>query len=111
MVYLEDNRTELTIPAKGSVEIRVDFIDGEVCFAQGKSWLECVPCEAGLEVDGDAFVCPSCENKVTSGEVNVLACEYIEAIRASFCEPSPPKRRGRLWRFIHWFRKSEEPKA
>lgn len=111
MAYLEECRDKLTIPAREAVEIRVDFTDGEVVFPDGRAWMECIPCEAELAFVPFGMECPSCGNQVTAEEMRRLAEDYIAAIRARLCEPSPQKRRGRLWRFIHWFRRNGESKV
>ena len=112
MAYLEEKRKELTVPAAGALEIRVDFhpLPGEE--AAGAVWIQCLSCDREVAPipERQLFECPECGYNTTRAEIVELAQRQIERIETVLGVPRRRKK-GLLWRFIGLFVRKKRQKT
>jgi len=105
VAYLEENRSDMVIPAEGCVEIRRDVENLDTVFGYG-IYLQCMPCGTEFIENSSRslFECEACGYTVTGAEANALATNYVRAISSVFViQKEEKKRRGILWRFTDLF--------
>ena len=106
-----DQRHLMKFSAVNQVEIRVGFLDAQETAIEGSAWFQCIPCCRELVINPQRrlFECPECGYELTPGEVSELCDRHVAAIERTFgclrpakAEAQKARKRGVLWRFIHW---------
>ena len=103
MAYLVSNRSNFTIPADGTVDIRIELV-GDTKY-DANVWLQCIPCgdEREERKDKSMLECPSCGYEITLRETDLLATKHVDALRDRFNIQEKKPTRGFLWRFTNWY--------